>query len=53
MDVQLIIDPYGVARYIASYMTKASGGVSKLMKETSDQIKEGNLCVSSDKYRSS
>jgi len=47
MDVQPIIDPFGVARYIASYMTKASGGISKLMKETSDQIKGGNLSVKS------
>jgi len=46
MDVQPIIDPFGVARYIASYMTKATGGTSKLMKETSDQIKGGNLSVS-------
>jgi len=45
MDVQPIIDPFGVARYIASYMTKATGGISKLMKETSDQIKGGNLSV--------
>jgi len=45
MDVQAIIDPFGVARYIASYMTKATGGISKLMKEASDQIKGGNLSV--------
>jgi len=45
MDVQPIIDPFGVARYIASYMTKATGGISKLMKEASDQIKGGNLSV--------
>jgi len=45
MDVQPIVDPYGVARYIASYMTKASGGISNLMRETSEQIKHGDLCV--------
>jgi len=46
MDIQPIIDHFGVPRYIAFYMTKATGGISKLMKETSDQIKAGNLPVS-------
>jgi hypothetical protein len=39
MDVQFILDPFGAARYVCSYITKSSAGVSKLMQATSEQIK--------------
>jgi hypothetical protein len=46
MDVQFILDPFGAARYVCSYITKSSAGVSKLMQATSEQIKGGDIQVS-------
>jgi hypothetical protein len=45
MDVQFILDPFGAARYVCSYITKSSAGVSKLMQATSEQIKGGDIQV--------
>jgi hypothetical protein len=53
MDVQFILDPFGAARYVCSYITKSSGGVSKLMQATSEQIKGGDMQVILTKKRNS
>jgi hypothetical protein len=45
MDVQFILDPFGAARYVCSYITKSSAGVSKLMQATFEQIKGGDFQV--------
>jgi hypothetical protein len=45
MDIQMILDPFGAARYVCSYITKSCAGVSKLMQATADQIKRGDLQV--------
>jgi hypothetical protein len=50
MDVQFILDPFGAARYVCSYITKSSAGVSKLMQATSEQIKAGDIQVSVSKF---
>jgi hypothetical protein len=45
MDVQFILEPYGCARYISAYVSKANGGISKLLKAAVDEARSGNLNV--------
>uniref|UniRef100_A0A8D8WGM7 ATP-dependent DNA helicase n=2 Tax=Cacopsylla melanoneura TaxID=428564 RepID=A0A8D8WGM7_9HEMI len=42
MDIQFMVDPYGAATYVVDYVNKPERGVSKLIKETADQVRLGN-----------
>lgn len=45
MDIQYILDPYACCTYIINYINKANRGVSKLMREAMEEIRQGNLTV--------
>ncbi|KAI5693521.1 hypothetical protein M8J75_000652 [Diaphorina citri] len=45
MDIQFMVDPYGAAVYVVDYVNKAERGISKLIKETADQVRLGNAPV--------
>ena len=42
MDIQFVLDPYACAVYILSYITKGQRGMSKLLRKTCEEAKEGN-----------
>ena len=42
LDIQYILDPYACAVYIHSYITKGQRGMSKLLRNASEYVKEGN-----------
>jgi Helitron helicase-like domain at N-terminus len=42
MDIQFVLDEYACARYVASYINKSNGGVSKLLRRANEDIKRGN-----------
>ena len=39
-DIQLVSDPYACAEYICDYMTKAEGGMSKVLQAINDEGKD-------------
>ena len=42
MDIQYILDPYACAVYILSYITKGQRGMSKLLRQASEEARSGN-----------
>jgi hypothetical protein len=42
MDIQFVLDEYACAKYVASYINKSNGGVSKLLRKANDDIRKGN-----------
>ena len=43
MDLQFILNPYSCISYIINYITKIDAGLSKLLRETSNDILAGNM----------
>jgi len=43
IDFQFILDPYACAKYVCTYISKSVGGVSKLLKNAAESIKNGNF----------
>ena len=43
MDLQKVLDAYIAAFYMVNYVTKIEAGLSKLLREASDDIENGNL----------
>ncbi|CAH0384546.1 unnamed protein product [Bemisia tabaci] len=41
IDMQFILEEYGLASYIINYISKADAGLSKLLQEAADDIKNG------------
>ena len=39
-DIQLVSDPYACAQYIYNYLTKAEGGMNKVLKAINDEGKD-------------
>ena len=42
IDIQFVLDPYACAVYILSYITEGRKGMSKLLRKTCEEAKEGN-----------
>ncbi|CAF1065793.1 unnamed protein product [Brachionus calyciflorus] len=42
MDIQYVIDPYGCAAYISSYMLKSNATISRLLKNDVDELVNDN-----------
>ena len=42
MDIQYVIDPYGCAAYISSYMLKSNATMSRLLKNAVDEVVNDN-----------
>lgn len=42
MDIQFIVSPYGCVKYVVSYVSKSQKGMSKLLKEVSEQVSQGD-----------
>ena len=45
MDIQFILNPYSCASYVVNYISKAEGGLSKLLRQAEKDSSEGNLSV--------
>ena len=43
MDTQFIIDPYGLAVYLTSYMMKSKSSMSKLLRDLEKDLKKQNI----------
>lgn len=43
MDIQFILNPYACISYIANYISKPSGGMSKLLRDAAKEVSEGNF----------
>ena len=50
MDIQFVLEEYGIASYIANYLSKADGGLSKLLRSVAKDLNMGNHTLL-DKYR--
>ena len=48
-DIQLVSDPYACAEYVCDYMTKAEGGMSKVLQAINDEGKDLTKMCSSRK----
>lgn len=44
-DMQYVIDPYAVCVYIASYIMKSQRGMSMLLQNAVQEMKQGNLSI--------
>ena len=42
MDIQFILDPYACIGYIINYIGKSQRGLSKIIKDTADEVRKGN-----------
>lgn len=42
MDIQIILDPYACINYIINHIGKSQRGLSKLLKDTANEIRDGN-----------
>ena len=45
MDIQLILDPYACLMYCVDYISKSENGMSKLLREALNELKQGNNTV--------
>lgn len=45
MDIQFILDPYACINYIVDYISKPSRGISKLLHNCIQNLKEGNHSI--------
>lgn len=45
MDIQYVLDTYACAKYCVSYISKAEGGVSKLLRAAAADAKKGNTSI--------
>ena len=44
-DVQFILDEYACAVYVATYISKSQRGMSSLLRDASEEIKQGNHSI--------
>lgn len=42
-DLQYVLDPYGCAMYIISYISKSQKGMSALLDQAAKEARQGNL----------
>ena len=52
MDLQFVLNPYDVARYITSYMTKSNNGMSELMRKIKKEHANPNHAADIDSLKS-
>ena len=45
MDIQFILDPYACSMYCVDYISKSENGMSKLLREALNELKNGNNTV--------
>ncbi|XP_075170221.1 uncharacterized protein LOC142242518 [Haematobia irritans] len=45
MDIQFVLDAYACVTYIVNYINKSSRGVSRLLQEAMNEIRNGNFSV--------
>ena len=45
MDIQFILNPYSCATYIINYISKVDTGLSKLLRETANDMTDGNTSI--------
>ena len=45
MDIQFVLDVYACAMYIVSYISKAQGGMSELLRNACEEARNGNSTV--------
>ncbi|CAF4289325.1 unnamed protein product, partial [Adineta steineri] len=45
MDIQYILDPYACLKYCVEYINKSENGMSKLLREALNELKQGNHTV--------
>jgi hypothetical protein len=45
MDIQFILDPYACVRYIVNYINKGNRALSKLIRDTVEEVESGNLNI--------
>ena len=50
MDLQFIIDPYGCVHYVVNYINKSYRGISKLLRDTLNDMQKGHY-TAFDKLR--
>uniref|UniRef100_A0A8D8XYD7 ATP-dependent DNA helicase n=1 Tax=Cacopsylla melanoneura TaxID=428564 RepID=A0A8D8XYD7_9HEMI len=50
MDIQFVLEEYGLASYIVNYISKSEAGLSKLLRNASKDIDSGNVSLK-EKFR--
>ncbi|XP_035700553.1 uncharacterized protein LOC118433080 [Folsomia candida] len=45
IDIQFVLDPYACATYVVNYISKSDRGVSKILRQVSKEIREGNFSL--------
>ena len=50
MDIQFVLDSYGVAAYLTSYMMKSQAKMSRLLRQASLDVERGNLSIREKLY---
>lgn len=45
MDIQFILNPYSLCNYSVNYIQKSMNGISKILQQAMDEIKNGNLPI--------
>uniref|UniRef100_A0A8D8UR91 ATP-dependent DNA helicase n=1 Tax=Cacopsylla melanoneura TaxID=428564 RepID=A0A8D8UR91_9HEMI len=50
MDIQFVLEEYGLASYIVNYISKCEAGLSKLLRNASKDIESGNVTLK-EKFR--
>ncbi len=45
MDIQFVVDPYGIALYVSAYMLKSKAVMSRLLKKCEQDMRIGNLSI--------
>uniref|UniRef100_A0A8D8ZHS9 ATP-dependent DNA helicase n=1 Tax=Cacopsylla melanoneura TaxID=428564 RepID=A0A8D8ZHS9_9HEMI len=45
MDIQFILEEYGLASYILNYVSKIESGLSKLLRDAAEDIGNGNMTL--------
>ncbi|XP_055845331.1 uncharacterized protein LOC129911529 [Episyrphus balteatus] len=50
IDVQFVLEEYGIANYIVNYISKVDAGLSKLLRDAASDINQGHKNIK-DKFR--
>lgn len=45
MDIQMILNPYAVCNYLVNYIQKCTTGISKILNEAIEEVRNGNYTI--------
>lgn len=45
MDIQFVLDPYSCIQYVVDYINKSQRGLSKLIRDSMENVQNGNMSV--------